>query len=223
MYTKKEITDKLDALKFACEESGNTTVVTPAGPLVVTGKEKAAVLEPVYAAVNDYYAYDDALRTQVMYVIHQLYGDLMRRHTVYFDGPVPPCREDYPAGYSDVTSLFNGSGVLPEIMDIASAVFVSSISIDTAGTVSSPLVGNWRSRIWAARAGEIAELETLLNFCKSGGFEGGLYVAFEEYEKVKMPLKKKDLARIIYLEKGFAELIATLNLNIPLPSYLSEF
>lgn len=223
MFTKEKIMSKLDNFKSACEQSESTIVETVTGPLVVTGAEKAAALEPVYAAVDGYYTYDDALRTQVMYVIHQLYGDLMRRHTVYYDGPVPPpCREDYPSGYDDVTTLFSGAEIFKEIMAMTTESFLSSITVDMEGSVTSPLTKNWALRIGTARAGEMAALETLLNFCKSGGFEEGLFIAFEKYGKVEMPLKKEDLARMIYIEKGFTELIVTLQLKIPLPSYLGE-
>lgn len=221
MFTKEKIMSKLDSFKTACEQSGNATVETPSGPVIVTGAEKAVALEPVRAAVEKYYARDDALRTQVMYVIHQLYGDLMRRHTIYHDGPAPPpCREDYPPGYDDVTVLFTGNGALPFLAATAPNEFASSIAIDLEGMVSSPLAESWAAQIGTARAGEMAKLEDLLNFCKSGGFEGGLFIAFEVFGKVEMPLKKQDLARMIYQDKGFADLIAVMQLGIFLPSYL---
>lgn len=221
MYTKEQILKKLKGFTAACIAIGDTTVVTPEGTIVVTGAEKARVLEPIYDAVTAYYAPDDALRTQVLYIIHQLYGDIVRRHTSYQGGPEPPpCREDYPPGYDDVTALFDAAGALTEIMATEPVVFAASVTVGEDGTVASPLTEDWAARIDAARAAEMAALEALLNFCKSGGFEGGLYVAFEEYEKVEMPLKKPDLARMIYLDKGFAELIEAMNLSIRLPSYL---
>lgn len=221
MYTKEQILARLSGFATACIVSGDTTITTPEGPLVVTGAEKARVLEPVHEAVKAYYAPDEALRTQVLYIIHQLYGDIVRRHTSYEGGPEPPsCRDDYPPGYNDVTALFDAAGALTEIMTTEPTAFAASVTVGEDGTAASPLAEDWAARISAARAREMAALNVLLNFCKSGGFECGLYVAFEEYEKVEMPLKKPDLARLIYLDKGFAELIETMRLSIRLPSYL---
>ncbi len=223
MYNKNAIEKKLNEIKIVCAASPSATIETAAGSLTITGSDKAKVLDSVFTAVGAYFARDEVLRTQVMYVIHQLYGDLMRRHMIYTGGPEPPpCRVDYPAGYDDVTALFTGSGVLPEIMAIAPDEFAASIAVDAEGAVSSSLAESWTVRLSAARAGEMAALDALLNFCKSGGFEGGLYIAFEEYKKVEMPLKKQDLARMIYQEKGFAELIAAFQLAIPLPSYMTD-
>lgn len=186
----------------------------------ITGEMKAELFANVRAAVESYYDFDGVLRSQVMYLITQAYSDWMKRNTVYEDAPCQAAySEDYPRGYFDITGLFRGGGSLPELLKMSEDDFVKAFEVK-AGVLGNPLVEKWVKQLTAARAGELADIETLLNFCKDAGQSNGLIVAFESYGKAVNTKTKQEAAQELYGVRNYKMLIQEFSLGVYIPSYM---
>lgn len=219
MYSKFKIIAKLEKLKEHCISSESIEL----NGIVMTGDDKAKLLLPTLDLVSNYFTYDDELRMQVMYVIHQLYGDLIRRGTEYTaDSPSPVPSDNFPKGYQDVSIIFSVDGAIEEIMEIDLKIFLASFEIDLTGKLFSQTIASWENKFALAREKELAGLETILNFCKSGGFESGLFIAFEDIKGSTKQCDKFQIAEKIYIENKYYELIEIMCLNIYIPSYIHQ-
>ena len=214
MYTQKEIKNKIMELQ----------IKSPAG----TGY----LLNGLISAIDEYFTRDEEfeklIRRTLMYVTSDVFS---RGIEVEYPERLPPLRTDYPIGYEDVTEIFGGE-VFEEIMEIEAEVFINAYESETQTnssggvlvTYSNPYITRWIDILSNLSGGETEALETIGEFCISCNEERGLALIFEELGEIRQKWtdKKRELAKLCYVERGYDWVISNFGLEIFEPHYMDS-
>lgn len=194
-----------------------------------TGKGKVtALFAPVRSAVAEYFKPGDAkLTAAVQYTLHQFALDLMNRETVYARNDIlPPPPTTFPFGYVGVVELFTGGGAFSEAVEITVEDFNKGYQeIDPPGVLppkSNTYLTKWAKLLGAARTGELSALSAIASFCESGSYNAGLVMLFEDLGDIVKSLGKEVLAKKIYQDCGYLDVIRTFGLNVHIPTCIKE-
>lgn len=209
MLNKTDVTNKIASLK-AYSVSQNTTTE----PLFM----------PLEAAVSTYFSSTVNIDKEVTDIIKYIYNDIWRRNTTYTNTYPLNLPTNYPKGYNDVRDCFYQ---FSELLSIDNATFYSAFVFSTEGTgtaavetaTSNSKLDSWTTEILAARATEKATLKALAEWCKNSEGSSDLVSLLEERGTITSELQMRQIAEIIYKDKGVLEIINTLNLNVYIPSY----
>lgn len=194
-------------------------------------KGKGSVAElfaPVRVAVVEYYMpRDEKLTASVQYTIHQLALDIMNRETVYEHQELLPSPSmNFPLGYTIVRELFTGGGALTEIYSIGGREFNRGYQeLDPTGLLppkSNAYLTKWEELLSTARAGELSALGAVASFCESGSYNAGLSMLFENLGGIVASIGKEELAKEIYLDCGYLDVIRTFGLDVHIPTCIKE-
>ena len=210
MLQEKEALVALDRLEAGYKGAGKVT----------------ALFAPVRAAVTDYFKpHDEKLTAAVQYTLHQLALDLMNRATVYeHQALLPPPPTNFPLGYAIVTALFTGGGAVPEMCGISVEEFKKGYQ-DISGLLppkSNTYLTKWEKLLSTARAGELSALSAIASFCESGSYNIGLSMMFENLGSVISSVGKDEMAKEIYQDCGYLDVIQTFGLNVHIPTCIKE-
>lgn len=205
MISKTVITNKIASLK-AYSISQNATTV--------------ALFAPLEAAVSAYFNSNVTVDKEVTDIIKYIYNDIWRRNTVYTNTYPLNLPNNYPKGYNDVRDCFYQ---FPELLSIDNATFYSAFVFETTGTetkaTSNSKLDSWTTEILAARSTEKATLKALAEWCKNSEGNSDLVSLLEERGTIITELEMRQIAEIIYMDKGVLEIINALSLNVYIPSY----
>jgi len=219
MITISQVLTKIDELTVYCVNNG------------YEGGNYAGFISALTPAIQQYFnTSSPELENSVKVLIPNLYADLHLRDTSYerpIGGPLP---NNYPKGYSDLTELFDGAGVLTEILNISSASFLAGFPVETttdeaSGTSSTvvltnPIIATWVSKLSTAHAAEIKGIEAISAFCIKSAMCHSLIALFEDRGKQSRTKETPDLAEDIYIGMKVKEVIQAFNLDVHIPTYL---
>ena len=188
----------------------------------------AALFAPVRAAVADYFRHgDEKLTAAIQYTLHQFALDIMNRTTVYEHNellPSPP--QNFPDGYTDVTKLFTDGGVFLELSKISVEDFNKGYQeIDPLGQLppkSNTYLTKWAQQLKAARVNELSALAGIASFCESGSYNTGLATMFEELGGIISSIGKAEMAKKIYRDCGYLDVIQAFGLDVHIPTCIKE-
>nr|DAI35754.1 MAG TPA: hypothetical protein [Caudoviricetes sp.] len=212
MLQEKEALAALDRLEAGYNGAGKVT----------------ALFSPVRAAVTGYFKPgDEKLTASVQYTIHQLALDIMNRETVYEHQELLPSPSmNFPLGYTIVRELFTGGGALTEIYCISGREFNRGYQeLDPTGLLppkSNTYLTKWEELLSTARAGELSALGAVASFCESGSYNAGLSMLFENLGGIVASIGKEELAKEIYLDCGYLDVIRTFGLDVHIPTCIKE-
>ena len=212
MIQEKDTIDALDRLEVSYAGAGSVTTL----------------FAPVRAAVAEYFKQgDEKLTATIQYTLHQFALDFTNRETVYeHSNLLPPFPTNYPLGYAFVTGLFTGGGAVPEICSISVEEFNKGYQeIDPAGLLppkSNAYLTKWSELLGTARVGELSALSAIASFCESGSYNMGLSMMFENLGSVISSVGKDEMAKEIYRDCGYLDVIQTFGLNVHIPTCIKE-
>lgn len=220
MITEQQILNKIQELKSYCIANGEST-----------GDYAGFISTLSQAVVNYFHGSTDDLENQVVTVIGALYNDLSRRSIVYENPIGKPSPTNYPKGYKDFTEIFDGDGVFVEILAMDKATFLNGFPISTVAPVAegegssiiveiNPIIPVWISKLNTAHEVELAQIETIVNFCNKGASQNMIFMLFEDMGPSRRIKKVSDIANEIYIDMGIKEVIEVFNLDIHIPTYI---
>ena len=210
MLTQKEFTEKINGFKEHATNSG-------LDPHLLSD-----LLAPLNSAINQYFSVD--INNAVSVCITALTHAKIRTGIVYIDGStVNADGDNKPTGYDDIRELFN---VGAEILNTSNEAFTASVVEVTPtledGTTApmyyeSSLVASWLSEFTVAGGYLLADLSTVAEYANSVGLGNLVKSVLEPSEIVSVP-SLVDIAKSIYFEHNYLELIKTWKLDIYVPS-----
>ena len=190
------------------------------------GKDSAKMsklMAPVAAAVIIYYDVD--ITPSVTKAIEAITHGSIRTGIIYTDGSSAGGGGTPPAGWSDVRSIFND--VDKSLMSTSNEVFNASINEVTPPVAEgesaaepyyeSSLVNTWINEYTVASTSVISSLAAIAQYGNSVGLGNSIQNLLEPKEIKTVP-SVLDIAKDIYLDKGYKELIQTRGLSIYIPS-----
>lgn len=210
MFTKKNFTEKLSSLESHATASGKDAQLL------------SDLLSPLKVAINNYYGVDIA--PSVSICIAALTHAQVRTGITYVDGStVASDVGNEPTGYNDIRELFN---VGIEMLDTSNEVFTSSIvevtptlENGTTGTMyyESSLVTSWISQFSVAGTYLLEDLSKISTYANGVGLGYLVKNILEPSEIATIP-SLVDIARNIYFNRNYLELITVWELDIYIPS-----
>ena len=190
------------------------------------GKDSAKMsklMAPVAAAVIIYYDVD--ITPSVTKAIEAITHGSIRTGIIYTDGSSAGGGGTPPAGWSDVRSIFND--VDKSLMSTSNEFFNASINEVTPPVTEgesaaepyyeSSLVNTWINEYTVASTSVISSLAAIAQYGNSVGLGNSIQNLLEPKEIKTVP-SLLDIAKDIYLDKGYKELIQTRGLSIYIPS-----
>lgn len=217
IINKADMMNKLDALK---------AFSVAADPATET------LFAPVYAAANAYFSGDTSgLVAALEDVVKYMYNDISRRTTVYENNFDMHLATDYPTGYDDISTCFYQFSELLTVTDSSFfAAFVYGVpegagSEDGGGAaeeipLSNPYLDRWTTEITAAITGDLANVQTLAEWCKNSGGCCDLVCLLENRGRTLSYKTVKEIAEVIYNDKLLLAVASARNLKIYVPTYL---
>ncbi|MBR1728513.1 MAG: hypothetical protein IJ728_03205 [Selenomonadaceae bacterium] len=188
-------------------------------------------LSQLLSAVEGYFKRDTDFEILVRRTILRVVSDFFSRSLIVeYPERLPELSTDYPPGYEDVTEIFGGE-VFSEIITISDNEFRSAFQTETVSsggatttTYTNSYITKWISEMSAKAADETKALEKIGEFCIICNEERALALIFEELGRIEQPYnqKKRELARKIYLKRGYDWVIITFDLKVFEPHYLPE-
>lgn len=190
------------------------------------GKDAAKMSElmaPLAAAVILYY--DEDITPSVTKAIEGITHGLIRTGIIYTDGSSAGGGGTPPAGWSDVRSIF--IDVDKSLMNTTKEAFNASINEVTPPAADgesaaepyyeSNLVNTWINYYSVAAESVISKLAAISQYGNSMGLGNSIQNLLEPKEVKTVP-SLVDIAKDIYLDKGYKELIQTRGLDIYVPT-----
>lgn len=210
MLQEKDVLAAIDRLEAGYRGTGSVT----------------RLFAPVRAAVVAYFKPgDEKLTAAVQYTLHQIALDFTNRETVYeHSNLLPPFPTNYPLGYAIVTELFTGGGTVPEMCGISVEKFNRGYQ-DISGLLppkSNAYLTKWAELLGAARKDELSTLSAIASFCESGSYNAGISMLFENLGSVISSAGKDEMAKKIYRDCGYLDVIQTFGLNVHIPTCIKE-
>lgn len=219
MFTKKQVLDKITELTNYCKEHGEPT------------GDYEGYINLLIPPITNYFDKPPAtLSENVTDLIPKLYNDLILRDTTYEHPIGKPPSTNYPEGYNDISSIFDGDGVFSEIMDMDAESFLQGFPVEestdpTTGETSVAVQQNMCVTVWTialvgAMSEDMAKMDAITKFCEQCAFGQELITIFEDRGKSTRTKDGQSLAREIYIEKGIKDVIETFGLDVHIPTYL---
>lgn len=215
LISQNDVLTKLDALKAYSAAADPAT---------------EALFAPVYAAVNSYFSGDTSgLVAALEDVVKYMYNDISRRTTVYENNFDMHLATNYPTGYDDISKCFYQFSELLTVTDSSFfAAFVYGVpegAGDSGGAaeeipLSNPYLDRWTAEITAAITGDLANVQTLAEWCKNSGGCCDLVCLLENRGRTLSYKTVREIAEVIYNDKLLLAVASARNLKIYVPTYL---
>ena len=195
MWTKEKILERTEHLKR------------------ISPSEAQGQFPTLEDAINAYFEPTTELEQLVGACVFQVAYNIEYRETEYEKPEVmPKFSEDLPKGYSDVRVLFDGGGVFDEMEEVPDDEFLGNYDV---------LLLDWTERLKEATAERLANLEAINAFCENDATNNGIAVYFEQPVLMSQPDRRK-IAKKVYIDGGYLEIIKTFGFGTHIPSYLKD-
>lgn len=182
------------------------------------------LIDPLRSAITGYYSVD--IGKSVSKAIEAIIHGSIRTGIVYEDGSSAGSGGSAPPGWDDVRALF--TAVDKSLMETTKEVFNASINEVTPPMVEaesdppepyyeSNLVNAWINTYSGSSSSIIASLVEITKYGNSIGLDDVLQTLLEPKEIKEVP-NLVDIAKDIYLVKGYKELIQLRELDIYIPT-----
>lgn len=211
MEIKSSVLLKIDELTTYCRGQGRDS-----GKMV-------DLMQPLSAAVISYYNVD--ITPSITKAIEAITHGSIRTGIVYTDGSSAPAGGTPPAGWSDVRSIF--TDIDKSLMSTSNEAFNASINEVTPPAAEgesaaepyyeSSLVNTWINEYTVAATSVISSLAAIAQYGNTIGLGNSIQNLLEPKEVKTVP-SLLDIAKDIYFNKGYKELIQTRGLNIYIPT-----
>ena len=198
MYTKTEILEKLNTLEAAADPGLSFAGIISAvnqlsGSSVSAAMEKAIVGE-----------------------VHLL----VRVGIIYVDGSHRSISGNPPAGYEDISTLFN-TATGDEIMEITVEEFNAATYTETdpqtqATTVKNTYLDSWTASYTATASSAVTNLETLASWCNGQGIGNSLQTLLQPKEIASVP-DRAEMSQTIYIDRKAKDVILAYELDVLIP------
>ena len=214
MLTQKDFSEKIKSFKAHAIASG------------LDANLLNDLIAPLESAINQYFSVD--INNAVSVCITALTHAKIRTGIVYADGStVDTDGSNKPTGYDDIRELFN---VGAEILNTSNEAFTASVvevtpmlEDGTTGTMyyESSLVKGWLSEFTVAGGYLLADLNAVTGYANSVGLGNLVKSVLEPSEVISVP-SLVDIAKDIYFNHNYLELIKDWELDIYVPSSCGE-
>lgn len=199
MHTKSEMFSKLNELKEIRAGTGE-------------------LFTPVVELVKSYFEEISQLTHDLQYTLHQIIQDAISRSTIYENqSAMPSIQTNYPTGYLDVRKVFIGDDIFNEILSVTREKFDSAYT-EEVPPESNRYLDKWIAELKEARAKELKSLGTIADFCESNEWNRGLAQLFESVGEIVSTESLDVLAKQIFVDRGYKEMIESFNLKIYIPT-----
>lgn len=183
------------------------------------------LIAPLIEAVNAYYAVD--VTADVAQAIEAITHGLVRTGIVYTDGSSDAGCGAEPAGYSDVRVFFvEANKRLLSTSEEAFNASINEITPESSGEndvaesyYASSLVDNLTAEYTTNITGVTEYLKAIATYGNSAGLRNSLQKLLEPKEIKAVP-SMSDIAKDIYVDRGYKELIEVYGLDIYIPGSL---
>ena len=193
---------------------------------ITQGRDKSrlnALINPLIEAVNAYYSVD--ITANIAQSIEAITHALVRTGIVYADGSSDAGSGAEPAGYNDVRVFFVEAN--RRLLSTTEEAFNSSINEVTpesseGNDVAEPyyvssLVDSLTAEYTANVTGVTEYLEAIAAYGNSAGLGNALQKLLEPKEVKTVP-SMADIAKDIYIDRGYKELIEFQGIDIYIPA-----
>ena len=191
--------------------------------------EYVALMSPMKGAVSAYFSADRSKFKQPFKEMrYGLYSDVRARGTVIETEFDLGYSEDYPSYYTDLRKMFYEF----PCMDVSNASFHSAWVMETpeseAGATTAPepivtrnkLIDAWVASLATAVADELETVNSFVNWLESASEKSESIFFWENVGEIKEEPTTEEIAKIIFIDRGFKEAVKLLNLPVYLPSYV---
>jgi hypothetical protein len=220
MIAKQQIIEKINTLSAYCTANGEP------------GGGYADFIATLNSAITQYFSsVPSELSDSIRLLIFNIYNDIMLRNTTYEKPIGPAIPTNFPPGYNDLGSLFDGDGALSAILSMDNATFLNGFPVETStdettGASSTvvlinPIITTWITKLSTAHAAEFDKVEAIRSFCQSCSFGQDLIGLTEDRGKSTTSVTKEDILTDIYVTKKYKDVITSLGLDVWIPTYLS--
>ena len=202
MYTKTQILAKL-----------NTLQASAAAGLSFTG---------VISAVNSLSgsSTSNAMEKAIVAEVHLL----VRTGITYTDGSHRSVSGNAPAGYSDISTLFNlATG--DEIMAITVETFNAATYTETdpqtqVTTVKNTYLNSWTASYTSTASTVVTKLGALVAWCNGQGMGNSLQTLLQPKEIASVP-DRAEMSQTIYIDRKAKDVIQAYELDVLIPEVVS--
>jgi len=202
MYTKTQILAKL-----------NTLQASAAAGLSFTG---------VISAVNSLSSSStsNAMEKAIVAEVHLL----VRVGITYTDGSHRSVSGTVPAGYNDISTLFNAA-TGEEIMAITVEAFNAATYTATdpqtqQQTVRNTYLDSWTSSYNTTASNVVTRLGTLASWCNGQGMGNSLQTLLQPKEIKSVP-DREEMSQTIYIDRKAKDVILAYELDVLIPEVVS--
>lgn len=216
MILQKELTDRLSQLKnYAVTQGKNSAMVS-------------TLVAPLEAAITSYYRMT-GIEDEVVSCILSLTHSLLVSGMEYEDGSKSELdTSDAPAGYFDITELFNvGNDLLnTKVGDFNASIKLTQVMAEDGVTVASEhyeskLVDAWVAEFTAEldpETGLLSKISAISFYASSGKLSDPIKSVMEP-SRIKSVPDKVEVAKEIYWNRKYQDLINLWNLGVYIPTF----
>ena len=191
--------------------------------------EYMALMSPMKSAVNAYFNADRSeFKRPLKELRYGLYSDIRARGTVIKTDFDLGYNTNFPSYYNDLQKMFYQF----PCMTVSNASFHSAWVIETpkaeegATTAPTPivtrntLIDSWVTSLATAIADELETINEFVNWLESSADTSESINFWENVGEIESEPTTEEIAKIIFIDRGFKEAVKLLNLPVYLPSYV---
>ena len=218
MKNSSEVLDKLDELlAYSCSTDPDHA------------SEYVALMSPMKGAVSAYFSADrSGFKDPFKEMRYGLYSDIRARGTVIETEFDLGYSTDYPSYYTDLRKMFYQF----PCMTVSGASFHSAWVLETPeveeGSTETPepiitrntLIDSWVASLSTAIDDELKTVNSFVNWLEGASDQSESIFFWENVGEIKKEPTTEEIAKIIFIDRGFKEAVKLLNLPVYLPSYV---
>lgn len=220
MYSKDRVLAKLNEfLSFSIEQESQYS------------SQFTALMQPAISAVNAYFSADrSAFKKPLDDLGLFLHNELWQRGAKWDSNFDMGLGKNPPESYNDLRKLFYQFPlvqVTPEAFHAAWVIGVpegaegeSGEGAATPEPIGNPLIDSWVAEITGAPKKELATIDSLGDWLESSMSQSGSVMLWEETGALLEAPDTKDIAQIIFVDRGLLEAVNILGLPVYIPTYL---
>lgn len=191
--------------------------------------EYMALIAPMKSAVSAYFSADRSeFKQPFKDMRYGLYSDIRARGTVIETEFDLSYSTDYPSYYTDLRKMFYQF----PCMSVSNTAFHGAWVMETpeaeAGATTTPspivtrntLIDSWVASLSTAIDDELKTVNNFVNWLESASEKSEAIFFWENVGEIKEEPTTEEIAKIIFIDRGFKEAVKSLNLPVYLPSYV---
>ena len=220
MYSKNQVLAKLNEfLSFSIEQESQYS------------SQFTALIQPAISAVNAYFSADrSAFKKPLDDLGLYMHNELWQRGAKWDSNFDMGLGTNPPESYNDLQKLFYQF----PLMRVTPAAFYSAWVIGipegaegesgggaaTPEPISNSLIDSWVAEIAEAPKKELVAIDSLGDWLESSMSQSGSVMLWEETGALLEAPDTKDIAQIIFVDRGLLEAVNILGLPVYIPTYL---